>query len=88
MAAEATADGLRLIASAVSEPGGQDAMVQRLAEKYVQELSDMAKSSNMVIVPDRPNDLSGVLATALGIYGQVPPPALRDARLATHAPAR
>ena len=24
-----------------------------------------------MIVPDRPNDLSGVLTTALGIYGQV-----------------
>ena len=71
MAAEATADGLRLIASAVSEPGGQDAMVQRLAEKYVQELSDMAKSSNMVIVPDRPNDIAGVVATAMSMYSNV-----------------
>ena len=24
-----------------------------------------------MIVPDKPNDLSGVLTTALGIYGQV-----------------
>ena len=71
MAAEAIADGLRLIASAVSEPGGQDAMVQRLAEKYVQELSDMAKSSNMVIVPDRPNDIAGVVATAMSMYSNV-----------------
>jgi hypothetical protein len=46
-------------------------MVQRLAEKYVGELSEMAKHSNLVIVPDKPNDLSGVLTTALGIYGQV-----------------
>jgi regulator of protease activity HflC (stomatin/prohibitin superfamily) len=71
MAAEATADGLRAIASAVAEPGGQDAMVQRLAERYVEELAEMAKASNMVIVPDRPNDLAGVVATAMGMYGNV-----------------
>lgn len=71
MAAEATADGLRAIAAAVSEPGGQDAMVQRLAERYVSELAEMAKSSNMVIVPDKPNDLAGVVATAMGMYSSV-----------------
>jgi regulator of protease activity HflC (stomatin/prohibitin superfamily) len=42
MAAEATADGLRSIAAAVAEPGGQDAMVQRLAERYVVELAESA----------------------------------------------
>jgi len=71
MAAEATADGLRAIAMAVSEPGGQDAMVQRLAERYVGELAEMAKNSQMVIVPDRPNDLAGVVATAVGMYSKV-----------------
>jgi len=71
LAAEATADGLRSIAEAVSAEGGQEAMVQRLAEKYVGELAEMAKNSNMVIVPDRPNDLSGVVATAMGLYSQV-----------------
>merc|ERR1711924_565676 len=51
--------------------GGKDAMVQRLSDKYVSELAEMAKQSNMVIVPDRPNDVSGVVATAMGLYGQI-----------------
>ena len=68
--AAATADGLRQVAGALEAPGGEAAMVQRLAEKYVAELAEMAKASNMIIVPDRPNDLSGVLATALGVYSQ------------------
>merc|ERR1719271_2199444 len=38
LAAQATADGLTAIAAAVATPGGHDAMVQRLAEKYVGEL--------------------------------------------------
>merc|ERR1719379_2106779 len=68
LAAQATADGLKAIAAAVAQPGGHDAMVQRLAEKYVGELAEMAKHSNMMIVPDKPNDLSGVVATALGLH--------------------
>jgi regulator of protease activity HflC (stomatin/prohibitin superfamily) len=70
LAAEATADGLRAVALAVAAPGGQEAAVQRLAEKYVGELAEMAKSSSMVIVPDRPNDLAGVVASAMGMYGK------------------
>ena len=31
----------------------------------------VAKASNMVIVPDRPNDLAGVVATAMGMYSNV-----------------
>lgn len=71
MHAEATADGLKAIAAALQSPGGKEAMVQRLAEKYVSELGEMAKQSNMVIVPDKPNDIAGVVATAMGVYKQV-----------------
>ncbi len=67
--AEATADGLRSVGAAVTGEGGRDAMVQRLAERYVGELAEMAKASNLVIVPDKPNDISAVLTTALGVYG-------------------
>ena len=58
-------------AAAVAEPGGQEAMVQRLAEKYVSELAEMAKHSNVMIVPDRPNDLSAVVGTAMGLHGEL-----------------
>merc|ERR1712054_740362 len=33
--ANATADGLRSVATAIEQPGGQSAMVQKLAEQYV-----------------------------------------------------
>merc|ERR1712232_183565 len=71
MASHATADGLRAVAEATEAPGGRDAVVQRLAEKYVEELAEMAKNSKMLIVPDRPNDLAGVLTTALGVMDTV-----------------
>jgi len=65
--AEATADGLRAVGSAIDLPGGRDAMTQRLAEKYVGEMAEMAKQANMIIVPDKPNDISGVIATAMAV---------------------
>jgi len=65
--AAATADGLRAVAEATSGPGGKDAMVQRLAENYVHELAEMAKHSKVMIVPDKPNDISAVMATAYGV---------------------
>lgn len=67
VSAEATAHGLRAIAESLQSPGGHDAMVQNLADKYLQELAAMAKNSKMMIVPDRPNDVSHVMATALGM---------------------
>ena len=41
-----------------------------VAGRYVGELAEMAKSSSMVIVPEKPTDLSGVIASAMGIYEQ------------------
>lgn len=69
--ATATSDGLRSVAKAIEAPGGQAAMVQRLAEQYVVQLPEMAKASKMMIVPDKPNDVNGVLATALSMTSVV-----------------
>ena len=65
--ADGEASGIEAIAKSISTTGGQNAMAQRIAELYVTQLGDMAKHSNMMIVPDRPNDVSGVVATALSI---------------------
>ena len=39
--------------------------------KRLGELAEMAKHSNMMIVPDRPNDLSAVVATAMGLHSEL-----------------
>ena len=64
---EGVANGMTTISEAMQAPGGDRAMAQRLAEQYVGELAAMAKNSNMVIVPDKPNDITGVLATAMSL---------------------
>jgi len=63
----ATSDGLKQIAAVVDTPGGKSAMVQHLAEQYVSQLPEMAKNTKMIIVPDKPNDVSGVVSTALSL---------------------
>merc|ERR1712025_56901 len=63
MAAEATADGLRAIAEAVSEEGGKDAMVQRLADKYVSELCCFTWSNMPMAVATTPEMSFGLSGT-------------------------
>jgi regulator of protease activity HflC (stomatin/prohibitin superfamily) len=65
--AKATSDGLKAISNVVSKPGGKKAMMQRIAEQYVTELPEMAKACKMMIVPDKPTDVSGVVSTALSM---------------------
>ena len=72
LTAAASADGLRAIAAAVSEPGGKEATTQRLAEAYIKEIPAIAKQARMIVVPDKPNDVAGVVATAMAIAGEVP----------------
>merc|ERR1719262_1876215 len=73
--AEADAEQARInakaAADAISSKGGTDAMSQRIAEQYVTNLGEMAAKSNMIIVPDKPNDLAGVVATALSVGDNV-----------------
>lgn len=65
--AEGEAEGIRAIADAIKSEGGSEAMTQRIAEQYVGNIGMMARESNMIIVPDKPNDLSAVLTTALSV---------------------
>jgi len=69
--AEGEADGIRALAGAIRSEGGSDAMAQRIAEQYVTNLGSMARESNMIIVPDKPNDLAGVVTTALSLGSSI-----------------
>ncbi|UTC62237.1 paraslipin [Treponema sp. OMZ 787] len=48
----ATAEGLRLIAEALSQPGGKTAMGIRLAENYIQRFEHIIKKSNVSVYPE------------------------------------
>ena len=65
--ATATAEGLRRVASAVNEPGGQAAMQLRIAEQYVEQFGQLAKEANTLVVPANLSDLASMLALATRI---------------------
>lgn len=62
LVAEATAQGLQEIATAIQAPGGTDAVSLRVAEQYLNEFGKLAKANNSMIIPSNLTDLSSVLA--------------------------
>lgn len=56
----ATAEGLKLIALALSEPGGKTAMGIRLAENYIQRFEDLIKKSDIAVYPDNVAGLAAI----------------------------
>ena len=65
--AEANAEALRQIAAAIREPGGQDAVNLKVAERYVDAFSNLAKTNNSIIVPANLGEMSGLIASAMQI---------------------
>lgn len=87
--ATATAEGIRRIAEAIQAPGGHDAVNLRVAEQYIKELGNIAKTTNTVVLPANLADAGSLVATALtvmnqlggdGDKGSVPPPPPRGPR--------
>lgn len=59
--AEATAKGLREISLAINEKGGMNAVNLRIAEQYIGEFGNLAKTNNSVIIPTNLADLAGIV---------------------------
>lgn len=70
--AVATAVGVREIAKAISEKGGQDAVNLRVAEQYIGEFGKLAKESNSIIIPTNLADIAGVIKAATSVIEQKP----------------
>jgi regulator of protease activity HflC (stomatin/prohibitin superfamily) len=61
--ATATAQGIAQIAMAINTPGGRDAVNLRVAEQYVGEFGNLAKSTNTMIIPSNLSDIGGMVAS-------------------------
>jgi regulator of protease activity HflC (stomatin/prohibitin superfamily) len=79
--AKATAEGIREVAETIQMPGGMEAVQLRLAEKYIEQFGNLAKTGNTMIVPSNVADVSSMLASAMSIIQQktpvMPPPPSR-----------
>jgi len=67
LVALATAEGIRRIAEATEEPGGENAVNLRVAEQYLREFGNLAKESNTVILPSTLSDIGGMVAAATSL---------------------
>lgn len=68
---KATADGMRLVANALAEKGGQEAAALRVAEEYIKQLGQMATNSDILIVPSNITDPNSVIATAYSVFDKL-----------------
>ena len=67
LVAEANADAIRLVAAALQSPGGSEAINLKVAEKYVEAFSKLAKESNTLILPANVADIGSLVATGMKI---------------------
>ncbi len=65
--ADATAQAIRQVAAAIEAPGGMNAVNLKVAEKYVDAFSNVAKEGNTLILPGNLADMGGLVATAMSI---------------------
>ena len=65
--AGATAEGIRRVAAAIGEPGGFQAVQLRVAEQYVAQFGNLAKSGNSLIIPTTLSDPGAFIAAAMSI---------------------
>jgi len=65
--ADATADAIRKIAAAIREPGGEQAVQLKVAERAVDAFSQLAQKNNSMIVPANLGDVSGLIGSAMAL---------------------
>ncbi len=66
--ARATAQGLMDVANSLNAPGGRDAATLRIAENYLMQFGELAKSNNTMIIPANTADLGAMVATATSLF--------------------
>jgi len=65
--AEATADAIRKVAEAIREPGGEQAVQLKVAEKAVEAYAQLAQKNNTMIVPGNMSEVSALIGTAMAL---------------------
>jgi len=63
--AEATAEAIRKIAAAIEQPGGEQAVQLKVAERAVEAYSQLARTNNTMIVPGNMTEVSALIGSAM-----------------------
>jgi regulator of protease activity HflC (stomatin/prohibitin superfamily) len=74
--ADATAEAIRKVAAAIQEPGGQQAVQLKVAERAVDAYGKVAAdATTTLIVPGNMSEVSALIATAMTLIGKTQPKA-------------
>lgn len=66
--ARAQASAVSLVAEALNQENGMNAVSMKIAEEYVSAFGNLAKEGNTVLLPANAGDVSGMVAQAMSIY--------------------
>jgi len=69
--ADATAKGIQLVAAAIQNQGGPDAVALRIAEDYVGAFRELAKTSTTILLPANAGDAGSMVAQALSVFDNI-----------------
>src|SRR4029079_9298771 len=70
--ATATAEGIRKVAEAITLPGGFEAVQLRVAEHDIQQVRELDKTSNTLVLPANVADVGSMIALAMKAVGRQP----------------
>ena len=68
--ATATAEGIRKVGAATQDRGGYEAVQLRVAESYITQFGELAKTNNTVILPASISDVGSMIAMAMNVIKQ------------------
>jgi regulator of protease activity HflC (stomatin/prohibitin superfamily) len=71
--ADATADAIRKVAASIREPGGEQAVQLKVAEKAIDAYGNLAKTNNTMIVPGNMTEVSALIGSAMAVVKGVQP---------------
>lgn len=66
--ANARAGSIQVVAQALADENGLNAVSMSIAEQYVEAFSNLAKEGNTVVLPANANDVSGAVTQAMTMY--------------------
>lgn len=67
LVADATAEAIAKVAASTQMPGGLESVNLKVAERFVDAFTHLAKTNNTMIVPANLGDMAGLIATATSI---------------------
>jgi regulator of protease activity HflC (stomatin/prohibitin superfamily) len=65
--ADSTADAIRKIAAAIQQPGGDQAVQLKVAERAVEAYAQLAQKNNTMIVPGNMTEVATLIGTAMAL---------------------